>query len=67
MTTAPAEPTFAAPWEARAFALAVALRDAGHLRWPDFSERLAARLAADEHGDATSSEHWLAALEDVIG
>lgn len=62
--SAPVEdPTFAAPWEARAFALAVALRDAGHLAWPTFSDRLAARIAADPGG--RYYEHWLAALEDV--
>ena len=56
-------PTFAAPWEARAFALAVALRDAGHLAWPAFAERLATRLA--EEPEHPYYERWLAALEDL--
>lgn len=57
------EPTFAEPWEARAFAMAVSLRDAGHLSWPTFSERLAERIAAEP---ATRYyEHWLGALEDL--
>lgn len=59
------EPVFAAPWEARAFALAVQLRDSGHLPWASFQERLAARIA-DDPGEATGYyEHWLASLEDV--
>ena len=57
------EPTFAAPWEAKAFALAVALRDAGHLSWPTFSDHLAERIAAAP--DGAYYEHWLAALEDL--
>ena len=64
MTSGPDGPVFAAPWEARAFALAVALRDGGHLRWADFQERLAARLASGDQ--AGYHEHWLAALEDVV-
>jgi len=64
--SAPAQdPTFAAPWEARAFALAVALRDAGHLSWPVFSERLAVRLAED--AAQPYYERWLVALEDLTG
>ena len=57
------EPTFAAPWEAKAFALAVALRDGGHLSWPTFSDHLAERIAASP--DGAYYEHWLAALEDL--
>lgn len=58
-------PVFAAPWEARAFALAVQLRDSGHLPWTVFQQRLAARIAGDP-GEATGYyEHWLASLEDV--
>ena len=63
MSSSAEDPTFAAPWEARAFALAVALRDAGHLAWPVFSDRLAARLA--EEPERPYYERWLAALEDV--
>jgi len=57
------ELTFAAPWEAKAFALAVALRDAGHLSWPTFSDHLAERIAAGP--DGAYYEHWLSALEDL--
>lgn len=60
------EPVFAAPWEARAFALAVTLRDAGHLSWPDFQAALAARITADPAGDVPYYEHWLAALEALV-
>jgi nitrile hydratase accessory protein len=58
---------FEAPWEAKAFALAVALRDADRLSWPAFQDRLAARIAADPGEHHGYYEHWLAALEDVIG
>ena len=63
MSAAGEEPRFAAPWEARAFALAVALRDVGHLAWPAFSERLATRLA--EEPGHPYYERWLTALEDL--
>ncbi|HUF33460.1 MAG TPA: nitrile hydratase accessory protein [Acidimicrobiales bacterium] len=59
------EPVFAAPWEARAFALAVRLRDSGHLPWTAFQERLATRIAADPAEATGYYEHWLASLEDV--
>ena len=65
MSVGAEHPTFEAPWEARAFALAVALRDAGHLSWPAFSERLAARLA--EEPASPYYERWLVALEDLTG
>ena len=35
------ELVFEAPWEARAFGLAVALNDSGLYPWRDFSQRLA--------------------------
>jgi nitrile hydratase accessory protein len=60
------EPTFAAPWEARAFAMAVRLRDQGHLRWPAFQACLAARIAADPDQETGYYEHWLACLEALI-
>ncbi len=39
---------FEAPWEARAFGLAVALNEAGVYPWRDFSQGLAAETAALE-------------------
>jgi nitrile hydratase accessory protein len=65
------ELVFAAPWESRAFGLAVSLHDAGVFRWPDFQAALIARIAAGERahpGGAGWSYygHWLGALEDVL-
>ena len=58
---------FEAPWEARAFGLAVALNEAGVYPWRDFSQRLAAETAALEaQGTAASYyEHWLETLEKL--
>jgi len=56
---------FAAPWEGRAFGLAVALSDERCYGWDDFRARL-----VDEIGrrgpDAPYYESWLAALERVL-
>jgi nitrile hydratase accessory protein len=58
------ELVFAAPWEARAFGLAVALNEAGVYPWRDFSQGLAAETAAAEQHGAPASyyERWLETL-----
>lgn len=58
---------FAAPWEARAFGVAVALSDAGVYSWRDFSTGLAAETAAVEQhgGQASYYERWLETLEKL--
>ena len=56
------EPVFAEPWEAEAFALAVALHEAGAFSWPEWSAALAEEIA---HGGAYY-ERWLAALERLV-
>ena len=66
------EATFGAPWEARAFALALALAERGVFAWEAFRQRLIAAIAeadaaaAASHSPATYYECWLAALEDVL-
>jgi nitrile hydratase accessory protein len=55
------EPVFAAPWEAEAFALAVALHEAGAFSWAEWSAAL-----ASEVGDRPYYESWLAALERLV-
>jgi nitrile hydratase accessory protein len=60
---------FAAPWESRAFGLAVSLYEAGAFEWPRFQAALIARIGAweaDRAGDWSYYHHWLAALEDVL-
>lgn len=59
------ELVFQAPWEGRAFGLAVSLYDAGRYEWPEFAERLSAEIAAEGEagGPETYYERWIAALE----
>jgi nitrile hydratase accessory protein len=61
------ELVFEAPWEARAFGLAVALNEAGVYPWRDFSQGLAAETAALEQQGAPGSyyERWLETLEKL--
>src|SRR5262245_11886786 len=58
------ELVFAAPWEARAFGIAVALNEAGMYAWRDSSHGLGAEAAtAEQHGIPTSYyERWLETL-----
>ena len=66
------ELVFAEPWESRAFGMAVALYEAGVFTWPQFQRALIARIAAWQSTAIEGSqwryyEHWLGALEDVLG
>jgi nitrile hydratase accessory protein len=62
------ELVFAAPWEGRAFGLAVALNDRGAYDWNDFRDRLIERIAASDAAGGCSPyyERWLAALETLL-
>ena len=61
---------FSAPWEARAFAIAVQLADTGMFTWSEFRDRLIEEVAvSDETADSKSSEyyeHFLHALELLL-
>jgi nitrile hydratase accessory protein len=64
-------PTFAEPWQAQAFALAVRLSAQGYFTWKEWASALADELksAADrgEPDDGTHYyEHWLATLERLV-
>ncbi len=64
----PEAPAFCEPWEAEAFALAVALQDRGVFSAAEWAEALGAQVhrpgaAADGHD---YYEHWLAALEGLL-
>ena len=67
----PDEPIFAEPWQAHAFALAVALHQRGLFSWPEWAAALAEEIAAaqargdPDHGD-TYYQHWLATLERLV-
>ena len=61
-------PTFAEPWEASAFALAVQLSGAGYFTWDEWATTLSEEIrAAQQAGDPdvgdTYYRHWLRALE----
>lgn len=62
------ELVFAAPWEARAFGIAVALNESGLYAWGDFQHRLADEIAdAPPDNDASVYyERWLASLERLL-
>lgn len=63
------ELVFAAPWESRAFGMAVSLHEAGAFERATFQAALIARIAAWEaapEGEWSYYEHWLGALEDVL-
>jgi nitrile hydratase accessory protein len=57
-------PVFREPWEAEAFALAVALNERGLFTWPEWSAALGAEIERAEHDDYY--RHWLAALERIV-
>ena len=64
----PDEPSFAEPWQAQVFALAVHLRDRGLIDWSDFSAALADQIAArcEFYRASDYYDCWLDALECVV-
>jgi nitrile hydratase accessory protein len=77
--TSPDEPVFDAPWQAEAFALTVALNEAGHLEWSEWAQYLSQALrdagqsdesplaiAHDSEGNEAYYQAWLVALERVV-
>jgi nitrile hydratase accessory protein len=64
-------PVFREPWEAQAFAMALALHARGLFTWGEWAQTLAEEIRrAQVAGDADSGEtyyrHWLATLERLI-
>jgi nitrile hydratase accessory protein len=57
------ELVFEAPWESRAFGVAVALKEAGALDYERFRAALIEEIAAS---DGAYYERWAAALERVL-
>lgn len=62
---------FSEPWEARAFAVAVALCEAGQFRWAEFQQSLIEEIAAVEKGGRATNgadyyRHWLGALTRLL-
>jgi nitrile hydratase accessory protein len=64
-------PVFREPWEAQAFAMALALHGRGLFTWKEWAATLADEIRrAQQNGDPDTGEtyyrHWLATLERLI-
>jgi nitrile hydratase accessory protein len=62
---------FREPWEAQAFAMALALHERGVFTWPEWAEALGreikrAQAAGDPDTGETYYRHWLATLEGLV-
>ena len=69
--TGPEGPVFREPWEAQAFAMALALHARGLFSWNEWAAALAAEIKrAQAAGDPDTGEtyyrHWLNALERIV-
>jgi len=67
----PEGPVFAEPWEAQAFAMALALHERGLFTWNEWTAVLGNEIKrAQAGGDPDTGEtyyrHWLAALERIV-
>jgi nitrile hydratase accessory protein len=65
------EIVFEAPWQSRAFGLAVGLAERRLFHWDEFRDRLIAEISAAPADDPASPatvyyRHWLAALERLL-
>ena len=66
-----AGPVFREPWEAHAFAMALALHERGLFTWTEWAATLADQIKrAQAEGDPDTGEtyyrHWLATLERLV-
>ena len=64
-------PVFKEPWQAQAFAMALALHERGVFTWPEWAATLSdeirrAQAAGDPDTGDTYYNHWLAALERLV-
>jgi len=64
----PAQPVFAEPWQAEAFAMTLALHERGVFTWPEWAAALSSHVKAPDAAPdgADYYLHWLAALEDLV-
>ena len=65
------DPVFREPWEARAFAMALALQAGGLFAWTEWAAILGEEIKkAEAEGDPDTGQtyyhHWLAALERMV-
>jgi len=64
-------PVFREPWQAQAFAMALALHGRGLFTWPEWAALLTEEIRrAQAEGDPDTGEtyylHWLATLERIV-
>ncbi|MBB5045760.1 nitrile hydratase accessory protein [Rhodopseudomonas rhenobacensis] len=64
-------PVFAEPWQAQAFAMALALHQRGLFTWGEWTATLAdeikrAQAAGDSDNGDSYYQHWLATLERLV-
>lgn len=64
-------PVFEEPWQAQAFAMALALHQRGVFTWTDWATLLGeeiqkARAEGDPDDGSTYYRHWLATLERIV-
>ena len=59
---------FAAPWEAKAFALVIQLHQEGRFEWQEWVDALSGEIAVDStrHPHTPYYELWLAAAEKLV-
>jgi nitrile hydratase accessory protein len=67
----PEGPVFREPWEAQAFAMALALHERAVFTWGEWAQTLGEEIRrAQQAGDPDTGEtyyrHWLAALERLV-
>jgi nitrile hydratase accessory protein len=64
----PDAPAFAEPWQAQAFALAVALHQRGVFTWAEWAAELSCQVAVPDAAQDGSDyyQHWLAAIEALL-
>ena len=67
----PPTPVFAEPWQARAFALMLRLRERGHFTAAEWSAALGEALREPAEAGVTTDgssyySHWLTALESLV-
>jgi nitrile hydratase accessory protein len=59
-------PVFSAPWEAQAFAMAVALHDRGVFTWAEWADCLGAAVRRPEADADIPYAAWMTALETLV-
>jgi len=57
---------FDQPWQAQAFAMTVALHQAGLFSWPDWAQVLGAELKGGAQDGSDYWDRWLVALERLV-